>query len=489
MDTVSERPRAQPLAQRPADFVKNRFTITAYQHALIRLPSDGLRVVQLKPEGTINLGKFGLFAVDGILGFPFGQSFEIIQDLKVRPIKAITDHLADTEEAVDIVDADLADPSVQLTKDQMTRLFPNSAESNQNIIDIGSKIQKLLHEEISELKKSGATSNIGQQIIEQMIASHDGFDKKTLFSQQKYLKRKQQKFLRRFTVEYLGSSQLLQYYIEKDIHRVLDLSEETLGMMMSYANVRPGGRYLVSDETGGVLIYAMLERMQGMGSIVLIHENEHPNYQSLTFSDISEEEQKRMIQSLSWLQFYEPQEERIEWVDLPEEEYAELKVSKQDQYGKRKARAQEINSVLDEIDTGNFDAFVSLSTLYMPTMISDIIGKVGGSRPIVIYNQFKEVLLETQHVLMADNRVLAPAIFETRVRPFQTIPGRLHPEMTMRGFGGYCLWGTRVFPLDNAITAIGRGQSKRKREEETVESGTEASTAKITDSTSEDTAA
>ena len=31
-------------------------------------------------------------------------------------------------------------------------------------------------------------------IIEKMIAGHEGFDKKTIFSQQKYLKRKQQKF-------------------------------------------------------------------------------------------------------------------------------------------------------------------------------------------------------------------------------------------------------------------------------------------------------
>ena len=98
-------------------------------------------------------------------------------------------------------------------------------------------------------------------IIEKMIAGHEGFDKKTIFSQQKYLKRKQQKFLRRFTVDYLGGSELLQYYIEKDLNRVLDLSVETLGLMLTYSNVRPGGKYLIIDETGGVLTYAMMERM------------------------------------------------------------------------------------------------------------------------------------------------------------------------------------------------------------------------------------
>ena len=57
------------------------------------------------------------------------------------------------------------------------------------------------------------------------------------------------------------------------------------------------------------------------------------------------------------------------------------------------------------------------------------------------YNQFKESLLEVQQALSGDKRVLAPSIYETRVRPYQTIPGRMHPVMTNRGGGGYILWG------------------------------------------------
>lgn len=435
---------------------KNKNIISANQHALVRLPSEGLKIVELRPDGVISLGKFGSFAVNEILGYPFGQTFEIVEGLKVKPIKSMTMQ-PDKTLAEDNDDG-------ELTKDELTKMFSNSAENNQNIINIGSKIQKLTSEDVNKLKESGATSDIGQKIIEQMIASHEGFDKKTLFSQQKYLKRKQQKFLRRFTIDYLGSSQLLQYYIEKDTQRVLDMSEETLGLLLNYANVRPGGKYLLIDETGGIILYAMMERMNGQGTIVSAHDNEHPNHIALRYSDYPEELQNRMVKSINWLQFLEPENERIDFETATEEEISEMKGAKQAQYFRREQRAKNINSVIDMVVEGNFDGFISVSTLNMPTLLPEILPTIGGSRPIVIYSQFKEVLLETQHYMSTDKRILAPSILETRVRPYQTIPGRMHPVMCMRGFGGYVLWGSRVFPKESGITAVGRGLTKPKKE-------------------------
>lgn len=445
---------------------KSRTVISANQHALIRLPSEGMKIVEIRPDGVINLGKFGTFEVNGIIGYPFGQSFEIIDDLKVKPIKSIHDSQTQPE---------APEEGSDLTKDELTKMFSNSAENNQNIINIGSKIQKLTSEEIDKLKQSGATSDIGQKIIEQMIAGHEGFDKKTIYSQQKYLRRKQQKFLRRFTVDYLSSSALLQYYIEKDLPRVLDMSEETLGLLLNYANVRPGGKYLLIDETGGVVLYAMMERMKGEGTIVLAHENEHPNHIALRYSDYSEELQQRMVKPVNWLQFLDPENERIDWTDCLEQEIEEMKASKRAQYFRRAKKAHEINSVIDMIGEHNFDGLISVSTLHMPTLLPKILHTVGGSRPVVIYSQYKEHVLETQHSMSLDKRILAPSIFETRVRPYQTIPGRMHPVMTMRGYGGYILWGTRVLPKETGINAVGRGYVK-KRKTETPEASSIAQT-------------
>lgn len=436
---------------------KSSGVIECGQFAVVKLPSESLKIVELRSNSTINLGKFGSFKVNGVLGYPYGQAFEILDDKDVKPIKSLME--------LEAVEADIEEE--ELTKDKLTELFSASSENNQNIIDIGSKIQKLSNEDIDNLKKSGVSSEIGQKIIEQMIAGHEGFDKKTIFSQQKYLRRKQQKFLRRFKVEYLSSSLMLQYYIEKDLPRVLDISPETLGLLMTYGNVRPGGNYLLIDETGGVILYAMLERMKGEGSVLVIHENEHANLNVMKHSNLSEEETQRTIKTASWLLFIEPETQRIEWQPFSQEEIDQLPAAKKTKYYRRQKRANEINATLDLIENGNFDGFISVSTLSMPSLLPYVLERVGGSRTVAIYNQFKENLLDTQHFLQVDKRILAPSIIESRVRPYQTIPGRMHPVMTMRGYGGYVLWGTRVFPAEN-IQAIGRGLSKKKNVERTA---------------------
>lgn len=400
------------------------------------------------------MGKFGSFKVGSILGHPLGTTFEISENQEAVPVKSFM-HVEDS------VENEIGDDV--LTKDQLTKYFEVSADSNQDIINVGLKIQKLDSKQIDELKQSGASSEIGQKIIEQIIAGHSAFDKKTVFSQQKYLRRKQQKFLRRFQVEYIGLSQLLRYYIDKDIQRVLYMSEETLGMLLSYANIRPGGNYLVIDDTAGVVVYAMLERMQGKGSILLVHENEHANLTALRHTDYSEEYQKKMIKTLSWLQFAEPENERIEWEELPPDEVDNMKPNKQLQYFRRLKRATQINEALNMVIDGNFDALLAVTSLNIPSILPFVVPRVGGSRSVVFYSPYKEILLETQHKLMADKRMLAPFLVETRARIFQTIQGRLHPLMTLRGYGGYVLAGTRVFPSSGHIQAVGKGTRKRPK--------------------------
>lgn len=438
------------------DLSKSRTTIQANQHAFITLPSEGVKIAYLRDDGCISLGKFGSFKVATILGHPYGTTFEITDDQVAVPIKSMTH----TEE--NILENEMDE---DLTRAQVTKYFEVSAESNQDIINIGSSIQKIDNKQIDELKKLGASSEIGQKIIDNIIAGHGGFDKKTLFSQQKYLRRKQQKFLRRFQVDYVGLSQLLQYYIEKDLQKVLDMSEETLGFLLSHANIRPGGNYLVVDDTAGVVVYAMLERMQGQGSIMLVHENEHANLAALRHLDYSEEFQQKMIKTVSWLQFIEPENEKIVWQELSQEEIDAMKPNKQLQYHRRLKRAAEINDAIDTIERGNFDALVAVSTLNIPSFLEYVVPRVGGSRPLVFYSQFKEMLLETQHELAKDKRVLAPSIFETRARIYQTIKGRLHPLMTSRGYGGYVLSGTRVFPAGGHIQAVGKGSRKKPKQE------------------------
>jgi tRNA (adenine-N(1)-)-methyltransferase non-catalytic subunit len=149
----------------------------------------------------------------------------------------------------------------------------NGERNNRLTVDDPSR-QGLTMEEIEELKKANGGS--GKEIISQIMAAHSGIEEKTVFALAKYALRKQKKYMRRFTVLPLDVSMLMEYMLEKDPTKILEIREEVMGLIMSWANmhyseeIEPvedgqpkigGGRWLVVDDTGGIVVAAMAERM------------------------------------------------------------------------------------------------------------------------------------------------------------------------------------------------------------------------------------
>lgn len=66
----------------------------------------------------------------------------------------------------------------------------NAGQDNRNLCDEGSANQTLQHDEIEQLKSEGVS---GQEIISQLVSKSATFEKKTAFSQQKYLNKKKKK--------------------------------------------------------------------------------------------------------------------------------------------------------------------------------------------------------------------------------------------------------------------------------------------------------
>lgn len=403
-------------------------------------------MIQLRIEGVINMGKFGTFNVEDVLGYPYGQAFEIENENKVKPI-----------ESLDMGITDLA----ELDSDD---LISGSSKDNRLLVDQGN-VQKLTVEEIEEMKNKIGGNEVAREIIQTMIKNHGSFDKKTAYSQEKYLDRKHKKFLRRFSINYLTSNEMLDYlYFEKEPFRILNLSIEMLGLMMSYGNVMPGGNYLVVDETGGLVVYAMLERMGNRGTITLLHENDQPSIHVLNKTRYAKEistSPESMVQCINVLQFLEPETERPDFKPLDEEEYKKLPETMRTQYDRKLKRFQITNKVLDRVIQNDFESLIYVSTLNPTTFVPRIIPRLRGSSPLVIYNQYKEALIELNHIFLREKGILLPNIHHSVVRRYQTVPGKIHPLMTSRSDGGYILTGLKVFPIQNVV-AVGRGTKKRR---------------------------
>lgn len=423
------------------------------QHVILKLPSGNRKIVELKANSSISLGKFGAFQVNDIVGYPLGTTFEIYYDGTQEPdLKNQNRTPVGKIRLLTRTETEAGDSETTPVPPGLINVI--SSANNQQLVNLGNEVQGLSMAEIEALKNQSASS---EEIIAKMIASHGTFEKKTVYSQEKYLKRKKQKFAKFFTAEYLSSAAMLQFLLEKgDVQRALDMSQESIGMLMNLANVRSNGTYLCMDETGGLLVYFLLERMFGgasdhsaPGRIVVVHENEHPNLDLLKFSNYSEEFIRDRVKTVSLLDFFEPPtcaEVEAAFTPLPREEVWSLKGGKKNAYYRRLKWYNNQRAIISLASEVSYDALMIATTLQLPSLVSRLATRVHGSRPIVCYSQFKETLLELAHSLYDDLRFLAPSILETRSRAYQTVRGKLHPLMTMRGGGGYLLWAHRVIP-------------------------------------------
>ncbi|KAF2789284.1 Gcd10p-domain-containing protein [Melanomma pulvis-pyrius CBS 109.77] len=251
-------------------------------HVALRLPSGILKVLEIIPNTTINIGKFGTFPANHLLGRPYYLTYEVLDkddgksDPELNVVSASelhaealgNDHAAPAEGKPEPAEGGAEFDIVGENGEVIMR-------SNRMTVDDPSR-QTLSMDEIEELKKAGTGS--GKEIIAKLMASHLAIDQKTSFSLAKYTLRKSRKYLKRFTVLPMDIGILTAHITEKEAYKIMELREETLGLICSWSNIHcaevsrvqtaedgisqiGGGRWLVVDDTGGLVTAALAEKM------------------------------------------------------------------------------------------------------------------------------------------------------------------------------------------------------------------------------------
>ncbi|EEB07545.1 tRNA methyltransferase [Schizosaccharomyces japonicus yFS275] len=418
----------------------------------IRLPSENVRFIHAKPNNTISLGKFGSFLTNSLIGQHYDEYFEIYEPRKIRVVQRFTNEELEDE-----------------------------SKNNKELVDSGSN-QKLQHEEIEKLKGNLKTGSLkDEKLIEQIAQSSTTFDKKTSFAQAKYLARKGEKYFQKFHALKPCMEVIARYMLERDPTKVLDLTPETIGLMLTLANVRPGGRYLVVDESGCLLLGSLMERVNRKCQVMLIHPNEQPNNSCLELwgSSFTEEALKKneSLRTLNWLHAVDPEEElrEFEVADIDPEAFEALKPRHKKRYLHRKAFYAKLKSDMEDYAAGNYDALLYVSNYHPKTTLKYLLPKVGLSCPVIIYSPYQNTLVETSHALVsythpvshsevqegtekpveveAFDKLLGLDIHEARQLSYQVLPGRTHPLMTQRGDMGYILSAIKVRNFNNILAA------------------------------------
>lgn len=362
--------------------------------------------------------------------------------------------------------------SFDLLADDGTVLMKN----NRLTIDDASR-QQLSQAEIEELKKSAG----GKDIIEKILANHAGLAEKTAFSKAKYTLRKHKKYLKRFSVLPMDLGNLIDHVIDKEATRIMEMREESLGLVAAWSHAHfsgvdqvdvndegkkiGGGRWLAIDDTGGLVVAGLAERMNILypplskgtnddetpvpddasneqqphtngdakpakpvshrdfaipaptNSITLLHPAVQPNVSLLKYFgyDTSnphlppedlEHPLHTHLKPLSWLQLLHPSEDPTynEPEQVPEETVASWKSSKRGTYFKKRRRWARCKDIVDETREGGFDGLAIASYMEPVTILKHAVPLVRGGGHVVMYSPTIEPLVKVMDMYSKERR-------------------------------------------------------------------------------------
>ena len=343
--------------------------------------------------------------------------------------------------------------------------------TNREIIDDSSQ-QVMTMDEIERLKADGLN---GKDLVSKILDSHSGLDQKTAFALAKYTLRKTRKYLKRFTVLPLDVATLVRWmFYDRESMKILEIREEILALIGSWSNLhytpaqtqdisggakgeQSNGRWLAVDETGGLIVAYMAERLgllydypesDGNGNhmddvdgraeenenaaepreqvdqgkaehrpgvprrkrkaladtntIHLIHAASQPNLSLLKYFHFDPNNASPThpltthLKYLSWLQLLHPTEDPgyKKPEELSEEVIKTWKGGRRSNYFKKLRRWERIKSTADEAQAGGFEGLIVASVMQPVTVLRELVPLLKGGAQIVLYSRTIEPLTE-----------------------------------------------------------------------------------------------
>ncbi|KAJ3190091.1 tRNA (adenine(58)-N(1))-methyltransferase non-catalytic subunit trm6 [Gaertneriomyces sp. JEL0708] len=401
-------------AQCDPDIVDKGAIIQDGSWAVITMPSEKTKIVCFEMGKVVELGRLGKIKGDHFIGLPFDVPYEIYDKNCIRAVN-------------DVMNFDD---------------FDTTAEDGANNKDLNDsrEAQKLTQEQIEQLRDAGSSNDV----IKALIENSDTYEKKTEFAKTKYIKRKQQKYSKILVPRRPSARWLCEHFFEADPKKINEIRVDTLSQLVTYGNVRAGGRYLIVDDAGGLLTAALAERLQGNGTIFVLHPHESNNINLVKHMNLSEDAQKSIV-GLPWTRL-EPNDDEAD-TSNPEA------IRDEERRAKFLQRIKGVREKRAYLKQGGFDGLLLISHYDIRELITTLEVFLAPSAPVVAYSPHKELLVESFMHLRRSRQFINAQLTESWMREYQ-VPVHAHgthPRMTMSGRGGYLLSGIKVLDNEEAV--------------------------------------
>ncbi|XP_015430521.1 PREDICTED: tRNA (adenine(58)-N(1))-methyltransferase non-catalytic subunit TRM6 [Dufourea novaeangliae] len=232
------------------------------------------KIYKVTGNGQLMLGK-DLVNMGEIIGKRFWTTFEMI------PSKS-------GKRSFSLKEA----PETESWNDLLSTL--PSGNDNRSIVDDGSS-QKLSKEEILQLQEAGKS---GKEIVGSLIENNKSFLDRTEYSQEKYLKKKERKYLRYLTILKPNISSLHDVYFKLDHGKIGNLRMDALAQLLSYSDVQSDGLFMLYDSgSQGLPATALLNRIGASteGHLINMHPGNVPQILLVHAMNFPEEQLNRLI--------------------------------------------------------------------------------------------------------------------------------------------------------------------------------------------------
>lgn len=418
--------------------------------------NDGDRLVfaRLSAASTLKIGNKNC-SLQPLIGCPFGSLFQVENGDKGSYLSRFI-------------------PSIEGNNIQEKGDFQSQeiSKDNRALVD-NNKAQSLTGEDIDAMRRQGAT---GDEIIDALVANSATFEKKTLFSQEKYRLKKQKKYAPKVLLRRPFARSICEAYFKKYPARIGFLRVDTLSLLLSMANVSANSDVLVVDMVGGLLTGAVAERLGGTGYVCSTYLGSTPYPLDIVrIFNFSDEVCRRIVRScLTDLSLSQTgssdqihQQEDVSNMEcllnqmsssvsmeeispLSENDTSDLipetTVSLLNKLGNStKAGNKAPQQAIDLWKKNGFSSLIiAAPELDTWDLLKDLLPLLSNSAPFAIYHQYLQPLSTCMHNLQLGKMAIGLQISEPWLREYQVLPSRTHPCMQMNAFGGYILSGTRI---------------------------------------------
>ncbi|XP_014259112.1 tRNA (adenine(58)-N(1))-methyltransferase non-catalytic subunit TRM6 [Cimex lectularius] len=329
-----------------------------------------------------------------------------------------------------------------------------SGTDNRNITDTG-KSQLLSTEDIEGLRDSGLSA---RNIVGKLIENSTTFKDKTEYSQEKYLKKKEKKYYEYIIVRKPTLRLICDIFYNRDQFKMLGLRYDTLGQILTLANIQSNGNYILFENGTQAIVGASILNCLGPGgNLINLSIGNHPQKQAILGLNFTKEQLERFI-SVKITDFTKafqnecPQGENSTLVaedEISEHGPTKRKITEEDALEpavKKPRWMEDFTKCVDLVKEKNLDGLIIVCKEYPLNILLKLLRFVKPSRQIVVYSIYREALVELYVELKKRKDVLALHIYENWLRTYQVLTDRTHPDVTMSSNGGHLLVATKVLP-------------------------------------------